>query len=337
MHEAMFYRRGDDGEVTCELCAHKCLIKPERIGICGVRQNLGGTLYTLVYNLAVALHVDPIEKKPLFHFHPGTGSLSVSTVGCNFHCTFCQNWSISQIAGSRGQIEGKEIKPSDLVEAALQARAKSIAYTYTEPTIFFEYAYETAKLANEKGIKNVFVTNGYMTKEPLQTISPYLDGANVDLKSFHDRTYRRLMGATLKPVLETLNAMKGLGIWVEVTTLVLPGVNDSDEELASIARFIAGDLGRDTPWHISRFHPDYKLTDIPPTPVSSLKRAMEIGKAEGIDYVYAGNVPGHEGEHTYCPSCGRAVIKRFGFQLLERSLRDGKCAHCGREIAGVGL
>lgn len=338
MHEAMFYERGDDSDVTCTLCAHRCLVKEGKLGICGVRQNLGGALYTLVYNLAVAMHVDPIEKKPLFHFQPGSRSLSVSTMGCNFHCIFCQNWTISQVGPRKhGQIAGQEIPPAEIVRNALKTGSKTIAYTYTEPTIFFEYALETARLADEKGIKNIFVTNGYITKEPLEAIAPCLHGANVDLKSFRDRTYRKVMGATLAPVLDTLKLMKKLGIWVEVTTLVIPGINDSDEELRDIARFVVGELGKDTPWHISRFHPDHKLTDIPSTPIAALMRAMEIGKEEGIEYVYTGNVPGDTGEHTYCPDCNELLIERFGFQILSYKLSDGKCPKCDRTISGVEM
>ncbi len=338
MREAMFYERKDGKTVECTLCAHRCTIKPDRLGICNVRLNRDGVLYTLVYNLAVAMHVDPIEKKPLFHFHPGSRSLSVSTMGCNFHCTFCQNWTISQVRDSlHGEIRGDELEPGDIVAAAKKSHSRTIAYTYTEPTIFYEYAYETSKLADAEGIKNIFVTNGYITAEPLERIAPYLHGANVDLKSYDDRTYRRIMGATLEPVLETLKLMKKLGIWVEVTTLVLPGINDSDEELSGIARFIARELGEDTPWHISRFHPDHKLTDVPPTPVATLARALRIGRNEGLSYVYTGNVPGDEGENTYCPRCGKKLIERYGFQLVEYAIEDGRCPQCRSTVSGVGM
>jgi pyruvate formate lyase activating enzyme len=338
MHEGLFYEKDENDAVTCHLCAHHCVIKPERLGICGVRQNLGGTLYTLVYNLAVAVHVDPIEKKPLFHFHPGSSSFSVSTMGCNFHCIFCQNWTISQVPGTgQGEIDGREVSPGDLVKAAVASHATTIAYTYTEPTVFFEYAYETAKLADAKGLKNIFVTNGYMTPEPLEMIAPYLHGANVDLKSFSDKTYRRIMGATLQPVLDSLRHMKKLGIWVEVTTLVIPGVNDSEDELRDIARFIAHDLGRETPWHLSRFHPNHLMNDVPPTPIATLTRARDLAMAEGIEFVYTGNAPGDSGENTYCPSCREMIIERFGFKLGRYSIRDGCCAHCGRRVSGVGM
>ncbi|MBI4720441.1 MAG: radical SAM protein [Chitinivibrionia bacterium] len=303
MHEALFYEKNEQGAVTCHLCAHHCFITPERLGICAVRQNLSGTLYTLVYNLAAAIHVDPIEKKPLFHFYPGSSSFSVSTVGCNFHCVFCQNWNISQVQGpGQGEIDGREVPPADA-----------------------------------KGIKNIFVTNGYITREPLEMIAPYLHAANVDLKSFRDKTYRRIMGARLEPVLDTLKRMKTLGIWIEVTTLVIPGVNDSEDELRDIARFIALELGRDTPWHISRFHPNHKMADVPSTPIATLVRARDRGRAEGIEYGYTGNGPGDSGEHTYCPACRKMIVERCGFQLGNYSIRDGCCAHCGRRVSGVGM
>jgi pyruvate formate lyase activating enzyme len=259
-------------------------------------------------------------------------------MGCNFHCIFCQNWTISQVKRSgHREITGQQISPEDIVKAASKSKSRTIAYTYTEPTIFFEYAYDAARIAANKGIKNIFVTNGYITREPLEMIAPVLHAANVDLKSFRDKTYRKIMGATLQPVLDTLILMKKLGIWVEITTLVIPGINDSSEELGEIARFIAEELGVETPWHISRFHPDHRLTDIPATPASTLERAVTIGREAGLEYVYTGNVPGNAGENTTCPGCNKTIIERFGFQLVSYEIKDGECAFCGHTIAGVGM
>lgn len=333
--EAMFWEALPDDQVHCYLCAQHCVIQEGRQGVCGVRENRGGKLYTLVYGLAAAGHIDPIEKKPIFHMRPGSRSLSVATPGCNFRCFYCQNWDISQMTkGKEGTISGQILEPAEVVALAKRYGCGSIAYTYTEPTIFYEYAYETARLAHPEGIYNIFVTNGFMTKEPLEAIEPYLDAANVDLKGFRPTTYKKVMGGNLEPVLETLERMKALGIWVEVTTLVIPTVNDSDEELRDIARFVRG-LGAETPWHISRFHPDYKMTDIPFTPASTLRRGYEIGREEGLRYVYVGNIPGDETESTLCYTCQAMLIRRYGFQIVENRLKDGHCPDCGTAIDGV--
>jgi len=334
--EAMLYERLGDQKVRCNLCAHRCLIKPGRPGICQVRVNREGTLYTRVYGRVTSHHVDPIEKKPLFHFYPGSRAFSIATPGCNFRCRFCQNWEISQMVREYHLIAGEKATPTELVEIAQRTGSRTIAYTYTEPTIFFEYAYDTARKASAFGIANAFVTNGYETAEAVDMIAPYLDAANVDLKSFSDRFYRRVCGATLQPVLDTLCRMKQAGIWLEVTTLIIPTYNDSEDELHDIARFIAEELGPATPWHVSAFYPTYRLTAAPRTPVNTLLRAREIGFEEGLHYVYAGNVPGR-GEDTLCPGCKKPVIRRYGYTILENSLRQGHCPHCGTAIAGVGL
>ncbi len=331
--EAMLYAKLDDGLVRCALCAHRCTIKEGRLGICGVRQNLGGVLYTLVYAEAIAVHVDPIEKKPIFNFLPGTRSFSIATVGCNFRCRFCQNADISQAPKEGFSLTAQEFPPDEVVSAAQRYGCDSIAYTYTEPTIFFEYAYDSAKLASREDIKNIFVTNGYMTLEALEEISPYLDAANVDLKSFDDAFYRRVCGARLQPVLETIEAMHERGVWVEVTTLLIPELNDSEDEVRKIAEFIAG-VDLDIPWHISRFSPRYKMRDKPSTPIDSIHRAAEIGREVGLRYVYVGNVPGDLHENTLCPSCGAVVIGRIGYHTTV-SLDGNRCASCGREIAVV--
>ena len=334
--EAYLYERLDDNQVKCILCSHRCVIKDGRRGICKVRENEAGVLKTLVYGKLIARHVDPIEKKPLFHFLPGTLSYSIATVGCNFRCRFCQNADIAQMpADHRGAIMGERGEPREVVEAARRAGCRSIAYTYTEPTVFFEFAYETAKLAHEKGIRNVFVTNGYMTAEALKKIDPYLDAANVDLKAFTEKYYKEQCGVRLEHVQATLKMMKSLGIFVEVTTLIVPGLNDDPAELTELAEFIARDLGPDTPWHISRFHPTYKLTDRPPTPVETLTLAREIGLQAGLKYVYTGNVPGNAAENTFCHSCGQTVIERWGFQVGKIRLKNGKCTKCGAEIEVV--
>jgi len=336
MREAMLYKKLDEDKVRCNLCNHRCTISNTRHGICGARENQGGTLYSLVYNKAVSGNLDPIEKKPLYHFYPGTGSYSIATVGCNFRCNFCQNSDISQMPMVRNQTCGRKYEPKNIVSDAIRLKAASIAYTYTEPTIFFEYAYDTAKIASEKDIKNVFVTNGYMTTEALDTINFYLDAANVDLKSFSDEFYRRNCGATLEPVLKSLQHMKELSIWVEVTTLVIPKLNDSEDELRQIAEFILS-LGPETPWHVSAFHPTYQLTNLPRTPVDTLRKARQIGKDCGLRYVYCGNIPGDEGENTYCYNCGEVLIRRVGYRIREYNIEEGKCFNCGTEIDGVGL
>jgi len=336
MKEALLYSRRPDKAVQCNLCRHRCVIRPGKNGFCGVRQNRDGTLYTLVYNRLIAHHVDPIEKKPLFHFHPGTPSYSIATVGCNFRCIFCQNYTISQMPRDEGRIEGADVSPEEIVADAKRRECVTIAYTYTEPTVFFEYAYETGRLAHEAGIKNVWVSNGYMTPEAVEMIGPYLDAINVDLKCFNAETYRRLSQGDLDGVLETLRLFRPRGIWLEVTTLVIPGINDSDEELRAIAEFIAS-LGVEVPWHVSRFHPDYRMHDRGPTPPETIERAVEIGRRAGLKYVYAGNVPGDANEHTYCPGCGKPVIQRLGFTIVRYDVENGACRFCKTPIDGVGL
>jgi pyruvate formate lyase activating enzyme len=336
MKEAMFFRRLKGKKVRCDLCAHRCVIEEGKRGICGVRVNEGGSLYSLVFGKAVATHVDPIEKKPLFHFQPGSTSFSVATVGCNFRCAHCQNADISILPIDRGHILGQDLTPEEIVAAAEENGCRSIAYTYTEPTVFFEYAHDTARLAAEKDIGNIFVTNGYMTEEALRTIQPCLNAANVDLKSFSEDHYRQICGASLKPVLESLKLMKSLGIWLEVTTLVIPTLNDSEEELRRIAEFIFN-LGPEIPWHVSQFYPTFRLTHLPPTPVESVRRGREIGLDVGLRYVYTGNIPGDEGESTFCYRCGRRLIHRHGYSILENRLQEGRCDRCGAIIDGVDL
>lgn len=334
--EALLYKKLENQKVECFLCSHRCVIAEGKRGICHVRENRCGTLHTLVYGRLIAWHIDPIEKKPLYHLLPGSLSYSIATVGCNFRCRFCQNADIAQFPADRGgAIRGDSVKPEEVVKAAERADCRSISYTYTEPTIFFEFALETARLANSRGLRNVFVTNGYMTAEALDMIAPVLDAANVDLKAFSRKFYKDICGAKLEHVQATLRNMKSKGIFLEVTTLIVPGLNDDPDELKALAGFLAQDLGRDTPWHISRFHPTYRLTDRPPTPVESLQLAREIGRAAGLKYVYTGNVPGDPGENTSCPACGEMLIERWGFQVQRSRLKDGRCVPCGEIIEGV--
>jgi pyruvate formate lyase activating enzyme len=320
--------------VRCDLCAHRCSILPGKAGVCQVRVNRGGELRTLVSDRLIAAHADPIEKKPLFHFLPGSRSFSVATMGCNFRCGFCQNWDISQRVREGGAVLGQEVSPSELLAAAAAAGCASFSFTYTEPTIFFELCERVGTAARAAGLKNVFVTNGYMTREAVQRATAFLDAANVDLKGFDDARYRKVCGAGLKGVLEGIDALLAAGVWLEVTTLVVPGVNDGEDELRRIARHLAG-LGRDIPWHVSRFHPDYKMRDRGATPESSLVRACEIGREEGLRYVYIGNLPGGSMENTRCPNCGTMVARRLGFVLAALNLSDGRCGGCGSPIPGV--
>lgn len=336
MHEAKCYEKLEDSKVHCFLCSQHCNIKPGKRGKCGVRENRDGTLWSLVYGRLIAQHIDPIEKKPLYHFFPGSRSYSIATAGCNFSCLFCQNADISQGPRELKTIFGQSVRPEVVVGEANRSNCKSISYTYTEPTIFMEYALDASRMAHEHGIKNVFVSNGFMTKQSLQLIGPYLDAANVDLKAFTDDFYKNQCGARLDPVLKTLHRMKEAGIWLEVTTLLIPGLNDDERQLRQLTRFLV-ELDHQIPWHVSRFHPTYRLTDRPPTPVSTLHRAREIGLEAGLSYVYTGNVPGDDGENTYCHECGSLLIKRMGFSMRKEGLEQAKCRKCGAAPAGVGM
>lgn len=330
--EAMFYKSDADGVVRCHVCAHHCKIKPGERGFCRVRVNENGTLYTHAYGETIARNVDPIEKKPLYHFLPGSLSYSIATAGCNFRCGFCQNWRISQAASESGMIgDGELFSPEEIAADAEKRGCLSIAYTYTEPTIFFEYARETALAAGDRGLKNVFVTNGYMTRRALDEAALWLDAANVDLKSFSDETYQKTCKGRLKPVLDTIAYMKRLEIWVEVTTLVIPGYNDTRAELNGIAEFIAG-VGTEIPWHISRFHPDYEFATQPPTSLETLEMAEEIGRSVGLKYIYMGNVAGER--NTRCPGCGEPVVRRSALAVRKIELRNGVCPHCGETVDG---
>ena len=336
LHDALLYDKQEDDSVICNLCAHRCHIKEGKRGICRVRENRNGKLYTMVYGNLISQGVDPIEKKPLYHFYPGTKAFSIATPGCNFRCDWCQNWQISQMPRLMEMPRGKRVMPEDVVEQALRTGCRSIAYTYTEPTIFFEYSFDTAKLAKESGLKNVYVTNGFMTPEMLKMISPYLDAANVDIKAFRDEPYRKLMGGHLKTVLESCQLMKELGIWLEITTLIVPEVNDDPNELRELAMFIFERLGPETPWHLSRFYPQFRMNDRGPTDESILKKTEEIAKSVGLNYVYIGNVWGRFS--TDCKSCGERLIIRDGYSIQIVGLDEqGRCNKCQTTLDGLGL
>jgi len=331
MKEAMFYKILQEDKVKCELCPHKCEIVPGKRGICRVRENKKGILYSLNFQRIIAAHIDPIEKKPLFHFYPGSNSYSIAAIGCNFHCLHCQNWTISQVKGDI--VRGEKISPENIVQDALNNNCISISYTYTEPTIYYETAYEVSKIAREKGLKNIFVTNGYISTEALKYIAPYLDAANIDLKAMSEEFYRDVCGARLQPVLDSIRLYYRLGIWIEITTLIIPGYNDNIDELKQIAAFIA-DIDEGIPWHVTAFYPTYRLNNVTSTPLSTLERAYKIGKEEGLKYVYQGNTG--QGENTYCPSCGQLLIKREFFSV-QSQIENDKCPYCGCKIKGRGI
>ncbi len=336
IRQAMLWEKEEGGTVRCGLCSHRCLIAEGKFGLCGMRRCVKGELVTFAFGEVVASHVDPVEKKPLYHFLPGTMTFSMAAMGCNFTCSFCQNWRISTLSASKGDSDGYELKPEEAVRQAVLSDCASVSYTYTEPTVFFEYAYETAREAHIKGLKNIFVTNGYMTMSAIDVMSGYIDAANIDLKFFDDGKYRKVCGASLSPVLRSIEKMKVSGIWVEVTTLVIPGLNDSLDELRSMARFLAG-LDREMPWHISRFHPDYKAMKVPPTDKGLIAEVVEIGKEEGLKHVYPGNAD--MPADTLCPGCGKLLIRRNGYclDIEDDSFDRGRCLSCGSKVAGVWI
>lgn len=332
MENAKFWLKKQD-KIQCQLCNHYCLISVGKTGICAVRKNIEGKLYSLVYGKLIAANIDSIEKKPLFHFMPGSLSYSIATVGCNFRCSHCQNADISQYAAKKFEadfVPGKETKPEEIIEQAKQSGCQSIAYTYTEPTIYAEFALDCMKLAKPAGLKNVWVSNGYTAKEAWSKILPYLDAINIDLKFFTNDTYLKICGAKLQPVLDNLQLLEKKKVWLEITTLIIPGLNDSDEELRQIAEFIKK-LGPDTPWHVSRFFPQYKLQDTNPTEEDLIYKAVSIGKEAGLNYVYGGNVTDNILENTYCPNCGELIIERIGYQI-KRFDDNGKCPKCNEGI-----
>ncbi len=331
--EGFSYRRAADGTVTCGICPHRCHLRPGDRSVCRSKVNIGGKLYSLAYGNPCAVHLDPVEKKPLYHFLPGTGAFSIAAAGCNFRCLNCQNWEISQARPS--DVEHVEMFPAQVVDAAARSRAVSIAYTYSEPVSFFEYMLETGRLAREAGLHNLWISNGYINRNPLKALCRFLDAANVNLKAFSDDVYRRLNGGRLKPVLNTFLTLRDQGVHFEMTNLVVPGYNDSDEMVARMCDWIVENLGPDRPLHLLRFFPRYKLDRLAPTPVATLERLRKICLGAGLHYVYIGNVPGHRANHTYCPGCGQIVVRRHGFNRPEIRLRSGRCLNCGHHVVGV--
>jgi pyruvate formate lyase activating enzyme len=331
--EAQFYEKLPHKKIRCKLCPRECVIDDLERGYCGVRENRDGIYYTLVHSRPCSLHADPIEKKPLFHFHPGTTAFSIATAGCNVNCKFCQNWEISQSRPE--QLPGHYQPPRELARLARRRGCASIAYTYSEPVVFYEYMLDAARAGHEEDVLSVVVTGGYISKEPLQALCAEVDAIKVDLKGFSEKFYREIVNGELQPVLDALKTMRAAGVWTEIVCLVVPTLNDSEEELAGLARWVRTELGADVPLHFTRFHPQYLLRNLPPTPIATLERARDLARAERLEYVYVGNVPGHPGEHTYCPGCGEIVVRRQGFFVMERHVSGGTCAFCGRAIAGV--
>ena len=342
MKKAIFYEKLKDNKVRCQTCYNQCLINNKGIGICGVRQNIDGDLYLLVYGKAISVNTDPIEKKPLFHFLPGEKVFSLGTIGCNFDCGFCQNWEISQapkIQNTQYSIlntdfYGEEWSPGKIVNYCKKNNIPIIAYTYNEPTVWIEYALDTMKLAKKEGIKNIWVSNGFMSEKSLNLIAPYLDAINIDLKSFLEDFYQKICKGRLEPVKENIKKIWKMGIWIEITTLIIPGFNDSEKELKQIAKFLI-EVSKDIPWHISAFYPCYKMLNKSPTPQETLITAYKIGKKTGLRYVYTGNISNSNYESTYCPKCNALIIERWGMEVLENNLKNGKCSKCNTKIQGI--
>jgi len=332
---AILWTQKDEQRVRCDLCAHFCELGNQEKGKCGVRVNKNGILHTLVGEKVAAVALDPVEKKPLFHFLPATSTLSLGTMGCNFACKFCQNYTLAHLPKQGLPIQGERLSPEQIITLAQSYQAQSISYTYSEPTIFIELLFSTAKLAQEHRLKNILVSNGYQSPKALDLLNQVIDAANIDLKSFSNDFYQTYCGAKLKPVLKNLEKIKKMGWWLEVTTLIIPGLNDSEQELASIANFIVKNLGQETPWHLSRFYPCYKLDYLSPTPLSTLNKAYQIAKSCGLHYVYLGNVPGAKEENTYCPKCGQLLIQRQGFAISQNKIQQNKCPACNFELAGI--
>ena len=333
IREARFYDKLPNRKIKCKLCPRECVIDDRERGYCGVRENRGGTYYTLVHSRVVSAHVDPIEKKPFFHFHPGTLAFSLATAGCNVNCKMCQNWEISQVRPE--QVRATNLPPAQAAAVAKQYGCASIAYTYSEPVVYYEYMSDTAEAARTAGVKSVVVTGGYIQPEPLKALAKRVDAIKVDLKGYSPKFYREVVNGELKPVLDALVLMRTLGMWTEIVYLVVPGLNDGERELQGLAQWVKGNLGPDAPVHFSRFHPEYLLKNLPPTPLETLERAKAIADSAGLHYVYIGNVPGHPAENTYCPQCRRAVVERAGFTVRAVHLKKGRCAFCRREVAGV--
>jgi pyruvate formate lyase activating enzyme len=333
LKEALYWQDAGEGKVQCFLCPRKCLIPLNQRGFCRARKNIKGKLYCLTYGQPVVIHIDPVEKKPLFHVYPGTKSFSIATAGCNLRCKFCQNWEISQLDPETVKVAF--VSPQDIVRGAKDSGAKTIAFTYTEPTIFYEYMLDIAKLAKQEGIACVMHSSGFINAEPLRQLAKHLTAANIDLKGFSDKYYSSFCEGNLTSVLSSLKILKEEKVWVEVTNLIIPSANDSDEDINNLCLWIKDNLGPDTPVHFSRFFPMYKLVDLSPTPLKTLIRAKEIARKTGLRYVYIGNVPENAGEDTICPVCNKLLVKRTGYTILENSIIKGKCKFCGAKISGI--
>lgn len=328
-HEARFYEAKGQ-KVRCLLCPHECLISDGKRGICGVRENQSGRLYSLIYGLASSIHPDPIEKKPLFHFLPGSISLSLGSVGCNLNCRHCQNYSISRASPAEGGL--LPVSPQDIIVRARESGAESVSWTYNEPIIWHEFTTEASKAIHEAGMKTNYVTNGYISEEPLKELKYVIDAMNIDVKAFRDEFYKEVCGGRLAPVLRSSEAARGLGIHVELTYLVIPGHNDSESEINEFSEWVVESMSADTPVHFSAFHPDYRLTDVDRTPVPTLSRAYDSAVKAGLEYVYIGNVYAGDKENTYCPGCGALLIRREGFRMTKKPMTDGRCGGCGRAV-----
>ena len=333
LKKALYWVSLGKDKVQCELCPKKCVLSNGQKGFCRARKNINGQLYTLTYGQPVAIHVDPIEKKPLAHVYPGTKSFSIATAGCNLRCKFCQNWEISQLDAEKVKVNF--IPPEEIVSLAIKNKCKTIAFTYTEPTIFYEYMLDIAKIAKEKGIDCVMHSAGFTNEEPLRQIAKYLKAANIDLKGFSDKYYSSFCQGSLEPVLNAIKILKEEGVWIEITNLLIPGANDSDEDISKLCQWVKENLGENTPIHFARFFPMYKLTNLSPTPLSTLIRAYNIAKKNGIKFIYIGNIPQQMGEDTKCPSCDKLLIKRTGYNILENNIKKGECPFCGEKIAGI--
>lgn len=333
MKEALFYKKLDEKKVHCHICPHNCIIVEGKKGKCSVRENQKGKLYSLVYGKLISTAIDPIEKKPLFHFMPGVKTLSIAAVGCNFNCLFCQNWEISQ--ANPEDVPFSEFTPEQVVEMAKKNNCKAIAYTYTEPAMLYEFILDTSKLARKVGIKNIFISNGYINKEPAKKLFRYIDAANIDIKAFTEEFYKKYCGGKLKPILETLKLINSIGVHIELTNLILTGLNDDTVEIENMCRWIKDNLGEDIALHFSRSHPSYKMNDIQATSESILVKAYEIAKKAGLKYVYIGNIPDDRYNNTYCPKCGKIVLKREGFNLVENNIEENECRFCGEKIKGI--
>jgi pyruvate formate lyase activating enzyme len=328
----MFYERNSFG-VHCLKCPHGCVLGEGQSGKCRNRVNQKGKLYTIAYGNPCAVHIDPIEKKPLYHFLPMTRAFSIAAAGCNFRCLNCQNWQISQV--SPRETDNADMMPQKVVDDCLASRCESIAYTYSEPTTFYEYAFDTASLAAKKQIRNVLKSNGYINEEPLRKLCKVLDAANIDLKSFEDDTYQRLASGTVAPVLRTLKVLKEEGVWLEITVLVIPSWSDDLDMIKKMSEWLGANGLSECPLHFTRFTPLYRLTQLPATPVSTLEKAREIALNAGIKYSYVGNVPGHRAENTFCHKCGKMIIERRGFTILSKQMKENACGFCGEKIPGV--